>query len=273
MRRALLAIAVAAALSGTAAADDPDPRRSVALVEFRSGSAALPEVERRATAIIDTMTSLAVVGADEARRRYGSTLDSDVVACAGEAACIARIGRKLAVDEVLLIGVSEFGDVILTLQRIDTGTGEVAARIAEALAPGADPDDPQLTRYLERLLPRSDFVRWGVIRIDADVDGATVSIGAQVRGTTPLKPVRVRAPASYDIVLSKTGYNDFRASVEVPPDAIVKVQPTMSRDSDAWYQNWWVAAIAGTVVVGAATVGYFTLRDDPSDLPLVGPPL
>jgi hypothetical protein len=273
MTRALLALAVAAALSATAAADTPDPRRRVALVEFRSGSSALPQVERRAGHILDRMTSLAVVGADEARRRYGSALDSDVVACAGEAACIARIGRKLEVDEVLLIGVSEFGDVILTLQRIDTRSGQVAARIAEALAPDTSPDDPQLTRYLERLLPRSDFVRWGVIQIDADVDGATVMVGTEVRGTTPLKPQRVRAPASYDIVLSKSGYNDFRASVDVPPDAIVKVQPTLSRDSDAWYQKWWVAAIAGTVVVGAATVGYFALQDDPSDLPLVGPPL
>lgn len=273
--RCNLAAAVTAALlvlaTGRAGADDPG--RSVALLEFRSGSAALPDVDRRAAAILDKMTSLVVVGSDEGRRRYGSKLDADVVTCAGEAACIARIGRTLGVDEVLLIGVSEFGDVIITLQRIDAEGGEVVSRLAEALAPGSSPDDAQLARYLEQLLPKSDFVRWGVIRIDADVDGATVKVGDTIRGKTPLKPLRVRAPASYDIVLSKPGYGDFRASVDVPPDALVKVHPTLSRDNDAWYDRWWVAAIAGTVVVGAATAGYFATRDDPTELPLIGPPL
>jgi len=43
---------------------------------------------------------------------YGDHLDQALVRCAGDAACIAKIGQKLAAAEVILVGISELGDVI-----------------------------------------------------------------------------------------------------------------------------------------------------------------
>jgi hypothetical protein len=117
-------------------------------------------------------------------------------------------------------------------------------------------------------MPRSDFLRWGTIKIVANIDGASIAVGGKVRGKTPLAPLKVRAPADYDIAVDKSGFVGFRATVNVPPDAIVQVEPTLTRESDVWYKKWWVAAIAGTVVVSAVTVAVVASRDDPTDFPV-----
>src|SRR5690349_15813900 len=101
---------------GVAHAKGPDPKRAVAVFEYRAGSAALPEIDSRVTALLRKHTSLAIIDGDAARKSYGAKLDADVVGCAGEADCVAAIGKKVGAVEVLLVGVSEFGDVILTLQ-------------------------------------------------------------------------------------------------------------------------------------------------------------
>jgi hypothetical protein len=268
------AMAAAMAAPATAQADDePDARRRIAVLEFRSGSSELPAIDRRTAAVLREKTSLVVLDADDARRTYGPHLDHDVVACGGEPRCIAGVGKRLGADEVLLVGVSEFGDVILTMQRIDAARGRVHARVAEALAPGAAPDEDALTRYLHRVLPKTDFLRYGIIHIDANVPDATVVVGTTQRGKTPLAPIRVQAPATYDIVLTKPGYVDFRASIAVPPDAEVNVRPVLARHGDdAWYTRWWVVAAAGVVVVGAVTVAVVVTRDDPQDVRVVLPP-
>jgi hypothetical protein len=171
--RSIFAIAVICAVAGRAAAGGPDPHRRVAVLEFRSGSAELTGIDERLSAQLGKATSLVIVDADAARRDYGANLDRDLAACAGAGSCVARIGARLKVAEVLLVGVSEFGDVILTLQRVDVARARVVNRIAEALEPGSAPDEAAVARYLKRLMPGSDYVRWGVIRIDANVDGAT----------------------------------------------------------------------------------------------------
>src|SRR5690606_66476 len=117
---------------------------------------------------------------------------------AGEVSCIADIGRRLRANDVLLVGISRFGDVILTLQRVDATRGEVRARIAEALAPDAAPDTAALLEYLRRVMPGTDFLRFGVIRVQANIAGAEVVIDGERRGRTPLQPLRVPAPARYD---------------------------------------------------------------------------
>jgi hypothetical protein len=261
---------IVCALAAPAAAGGPDPKRRVAVLEFRSGSAALTGIDARLAALLAKQTSLAIVDGDAARRAYGAGLDRDLVACAGTGSCVARIGKRLAVAEVLLVGVSEFGDVILTLQRVDVGRGRVVNRIAEALEPGAAPDDQAIGRYLKRLMPGSDFIRWGEIRIDANVDGADVLVDNLPRGRTPLPPLRLRAPATYEIQVEKKGYVPFGASVRVPADGSMRVKAVLGRRGEAaWYSRWWVAALAGTVVVGAATTAFIVTRDSPGDVPVV----
>jgi hypothetical protein len=264
----IAAVMAAAVLTAAPALAAPHPKRSVVVLEYRAGSPDLPAVDQRVAGILRKKTSLSIIDAEDARRRYGRNLDRKVGTCAGESQCIAEIGQKLGAREVVLVGVSEFGDVILTLQRIDVDRGKVITRVAEAMPQGREPGDAELLRYLQRVLPKSDFLRFGVIRINADVDGATVAVGGKERGKTPIEPIKVRAPATYAIRLDKAGYVPFRAEVFVPPDAEVKVDPTLSRQgSDAWYKRWWVLALAGTVTAGAVTAVVLTRNSE--DIPVV----
>jgi len=267
---ALCSLAVLVAVAPARAEPDPG-RRKVAVLEYRAGSTALPGIEGRIAALLRKQTSLQIVDADEARKAYGSRLDADVVACAGDSACIAKVGNKIGVREVLLVGVSEFGDVILTLQRIDVKRRDVAMRIAEALAAEADPSDGDLGGYLRRVLPESDFLRHGTIKVSANLAGAEVYVDAERRGTTPIDTLTVRAPATYDLRLTKRGYTPFSARVAVPPDGEVEVTARLTREGGgAWYTKWWVAAIAGVVVAGGVGVGIYMAQDDPTSVPVGG---
>jgi hypothetical protein len=268
----VIVLAALAAAAAPASASGPDPKRAVAVFEYRAGSAALPEIDGRIASLLRKHTSLEIIDGDAARKTYGARLDADIVACAGEADCVAAIGAKAGAKEVLLVGVSEFGDVILTLQRIDVKRKKVAMRIAEALAETVEPDDDALLGYCKRVLPESDFLQFGTIRIKANLVGAEVLLGRDTRGQTPIEPIKVRAPATYDIKLTKAGYVPFSARVAVPPDGEVEVEARLTREGagGAWYTKWWVAAIAGVVVAGGVGIGVWASQDDPTSVPVGG---
>lgn len=265
-RAAALALAAATLTALTPPAAAEDPRRTVAVLEYRSDSSALPAIGGRVAGILRQRTSLRVLGDDQARQRYGAELAAAVVGCEGDAGCIGAIGSKLGVSEVLLIGVSELGDVILSMQRIDSAAGAVRARLAEALAADAAPTDDELVGYLGRVLPPDDFVRFGMLAIKVSVDGARIVVGGEDRGQSPLPPFQVPAPSRYKIEVAAAGYVPFRAEVAVPPDAEVTVDAELTRPGRGrtpWYAHWYVPVIAGVVVGGAVTAGvvYASQRD------------
>lgn len=246
---------------------DPDPRRRVSVLEYRAGSSALPGIAGRVVTTLSRQTSLGVLGQDQTRAMYGDHLDQVLVKCAGDAACVARIGQKIGAAEVILVGVSELGDVILTMQRIDVAHREVTGRVADSLAAGSAPSDAQISGYVNRLLPPSDFLRFGVIDIVASLAGAAVTVGGQPRGVTPVEALKLPAPASYDIRIEKAGYVPFTTRVALPPDAEIKVEAELARRGApaAWYQHWYVLAAAGAIVAGAAgTAIYVGTRGTPA---------
>lgn len=276
MRPAHLVLVAALAvqlLVGAVAHADPDPRRKVVVLEYRSGSSALPGIAARVQGSMAKLTSLQLLGPDQARTVYGEKLDQTLVGCAGDAACIAQIGKKLGAVDVLLIGISELGDVILTMQRIEVARGEVTTRIADSLAAGAVPGDDQLSGYLTRLLAPGDFARYGVIDIVANLAGAQVTVGGQPRGKTPIDPLKLPAPARYDIRVEKVGYVPFSTRIALPPDGEIKVSAELSLRgaAPAWYQHWYVVAGGGLLV--AALVGgavYVGTRDASDRVPVSG---
>ncbi len=254
--------------ASTIAAADPNPKRKVSVLEYRAGSSALPGMAQRVVATLSKQTSLQVLGPDQTRVIYGDQLDGTLVKCAGEADCVAKIGQKVGAAEVILVGVSELGDVILTMQRIEVSSKQVSARIADSLAENTTPTDAQLDGYLQKLLPPTDFLRFGVIEIVANLSGAAVSVGGENRGVTPIAPLKLPAPASYDIRIEKQGFVPYRTKVDLPPDGQLKVEAELSKRGApaAWYQKWYVLAAAGLLVAGAGgTAIYFATRSDASD--------
>ncbi|MBI4510748.1 MAG: PEGA domain-containing protein [Deltaproteobacteria bacterium] len=269
MRRGLCLLISLALLHATTVAHGDNAKRSVAIFEFRAGAQGASNVGMRIAGILRRATSLGVVDPNDARRVAGARVDEELARCRGESQCVATIGKKLAVDEVVLVGVSEFGDLILALHRIHVGRGNVMGRIAESLPTGTEPDDDALLQYLRRLLPPEDFVRHGKILVQTSLDGAKVTVGNMVRGQTPLGPVVVEAPARLDILVEKPGYQAFAARLDVPPDSTVEVRPVLARMEDpAWYRKWWVWAIAGSVVATATVTGVLMTRPAPTHAPV-----
>lgn len=269
MSKVIVAIVVMLGLAAAADAD-PDPKRKLVVLEYRSGSSALPGIAQRVLATMGKQTSLQLLGPDQARTVFGDHLDQALVKCAGDAACIAGIGAKLGAVDVVLIGISELGDVILTMQRIEVARGEIVTRIADSLAIGGVPSDDQIQGYLTRLLAPSDFVRYGVIDIVANLAGASVTVGGQPRGVTPIPALKLPAPASYEIRVAKVGFVPFTTRIALPPDGEIKVEAALSRQgASAWYQRWYVVAGAGLLVAGAAgTAIYFGTRSSSDKVPV-----
>lgn len=263
MRRTAL-LALTATLAATASVHaNPDPKRKVTVLEYRAGSAAIPGIAKRLVASMAKQTSLVVAGPDQARLAYGERLDQMIVKCAGDALCIGGIGEKVGAAEVILVGVSELGDVILTMQRIDVASHAVSGRIADSLAEGTTPTDEQMDAYLQRLLPSSDFKRFGVIDIVANLAGAAVTVGGERRGETPIQPLTLPAPATYEVRIEKAGFVAYSTRIALPPDGTIKVEAELNRrGATAWYQHWYVLAGAGLLLAGAGgTAIYFGTRD------------
>jgi len=255
----------------TLAHADSDPKRKVCVLEYRSGSSALPKVAGQLVQAMAKQTSLQVLGPEQTRTLYGEKLEDAIVKCAGEADCVAKIGQKVGAAEVVLVGISELGDVILTMQRIDVKTHSVSARIADSFGANATPTPEQLGSYITRLLPPTDFLRFGVIAIVANESGAAVTVGGEARGVTPIEPLKLHAPATYSIRVEKTGYVPFTTKVQLPPDSEIKVEAELSqRGATRWYQKWWVLT---SIAVGAALVGggvYIATREPPDTVPVSG---
>ncbi len=266
-----LAIAIVCVLAASARAE-LDPRRKVVVIEYRAGSSALPNVVDELVAEMSRQTSLQVLGPDQTRALYGEQLEQAIVKCAGEPDCVARIGAKVGAAEVVLVGISELGDVILTMQRINVRTRTVSVRIAESLAANAAPSADQLGYYLAKLLPPADFLRFGIIAISASEPASTVSVSGTRRGVTPIPPLKLRAPARYPIKVEKPGFVPFTTTVQLAPDSEIKVEAVLSRrgGGTAWYQKWYV--LTG-IAIGAGLVGggiYYSTREPPDSVSVGG---
>jgi len=252
--------------SGAAA----ESRRSVAVLEYRAGAGGAPDLGARLAERLRRTAALTVVDPQEARRR-NPRVDGQLARCAGAPDCIAHLGRGLDVDEVLLAGVSQLGDLVVSLQRVDAASARVEAQHSAVLDSGGGAlSDERLDAWLRQLYPPDTFKRYGAIAITANVDGAIVTLDDQERGRTPLDgKIKVPAPHGYRVGLRKPGYLPFAARIDVVPDASVEVRAELSPESAPlpWYKRWWVWGIVGGVAAGAAigTAVYLTRPDELHD--------
>lgn len=248
------------------------PRR-IAVLEYRAGVRAAIGLADDLAEQLAKLTPHHVLTPQDAQRRLGSRLDAQVARCKGDPACIARIGTKLGCDEVLLIGISQLGDVILAMQRIEVSSGRVLTRLADSLSSRRRVSRRVVNRYLRRLLPPDEFKRYGRITIRTEMVGDKIFVDQQLRGRTPLEPLVVPAPGRYTVRVRRPGHVDFVARLDVLPEATVEVKPTLSPvgivREPKWYQKWWVWALVGGVVAGGATAAVLSATRSPSDVSAV----
>ncbi len=231
---------------------------SVALFEYRNDVKQLADLPERLTQALTQNTSLTVINLSEARRRLGPSVDADVARCDGETRCLSLVGKKLGAKEVLLLAVSQLGDVVMALQRIEVDEQRVVARYADSIVSGQSVDEVRVLHWLEQLYPPETFKRYGQIRIVTDVEGAQVYVNAKARGTTPLlAPLQVLAPGSYRLLIEKAKLLPFQATLTVMPDNVVEVTAHLPREGKEtpWYRRWYVWAGIGAGVAAVVATG------------------
>jgi hypothetical protein len=236
-------------------------RQSVAVLEFRQDVSAFPDLGERLARRLSALTGLRVVGLTEARQKLGSEVDGVVARCLGNPRCVGAIGARLGVHEVILVGLSSLGDVIVQFSRVVTSSGLILSSVGHSAPETSTLDDAQLDGFLRRLLPSEVFVRYGLVRVKSNRAQAVVYLDGRAVGATPMKgPIRVEAPSTHDIRVSRPGYVDFSARLHVPPEASILVNahlPPLPRRTTSIVRRWWfwTAIVAGAAVIAATAVG------------------
>lgn len=273
------AIGIATLLLGAhlARAQQPENHKTVAVLEYRAGARGAAGIGERLATLLAQNAALDVIGPQEARRRAGARIDAQVARCGGDPTCIAGIGENLHAREVLLVGVSQLGDVILAMQRIDVARGTAGARLAESLAPDSEPTDEEIVGWLRQLFPPDVFKRYGSIKVVSDVSGAQVAFNGEYQGRTPIAgAIKVSAPQTYKVRVTKPGFVPFQAGIDVLPDATVEVRVALTRESQPvpWFKKWYVwAAVGGAVAIAGASVAiYYGTRVDETPMGFIDAP-
>ena len=243
----------------------------IAVLEYRAGVREAPNVASVMAEELGRLTSHRVVGPAEARLRAGVEIDGQVARCKGDPGCISRIGARLECDEIILVGVSQLGDLILAIQRIEVGSGKVLARLADSVSPRRRIRNSDLQGYLRRLLPPSDFKRYGQVVVRTGADGDEVFLDDVSRGKTPLAALVVPAPGRYGLRVTRSGHEDFVARLDVLPEGTVEVTAKLVHRAATprWYQQWWVWALVGGAVTAGATAAAVTATRGANNVPAV----
>lgn len=247
------------AFEGQAAANSGD---TVAIFEYRNDVKQFADLAERLTLTLQQNTSLELIDLAEARRRLGIGVDAAVARCDGETQCLSAVGERLKAKEVLLLAVSQLGDVVLALRRILVKDRRVVARYADSLSSGTQVDEARLLSWLQQLYPPETFKRYGQIRILTDISGAQIYLNAKPRGQTPLpEPLSVLAPGNYRLLLEKDRYLPFQASLLVMPDMVVDVDANLIKQEQTqrWYSRWyvWTGIIASLAAVSATSMAIY----------------
>jgi hypothetical protein len=109
-------------------------------------------------------------------------------------------------------------------------------------------------------------LRFGVIDIVASEAGAAVTVGGEARGVTPIQPLRLRAPAAYEIKVEKQGFVPFSTSVQLPADGVLKVRAPLQRPGkDHWYTKWYVLVPTGIILAGLGGGAIYVATNEGSD--------
>ncbi len=277
----LLLLAVLTTLSTTPAHAAPSGpgghgHRSIAVLEFRQDVSALPGLADRMARRIRKLTGHRVLGPTEARQKLGAVVDNHVAQCQGQPTCVGALGTRLGVSEVILIGMSSLGDVIIQISRVRAATRKPLSSVAHTASADAALSQKTLDAWIKRLLPPKDFLRYGYIRVNANKNDATVFLDKERHGTTPLpNPLKVRAPSTHELRVKKDGYVPFSARVQVPPEATIQVDANLvpvSKAGPPYYKRWWfwTAVAGGVALVAGVTAGLTVgLREKDNTVPAV----
>jgi hypothetical protein len=204
--------------------------------------------------------------------------DASLRGCTGEPECLAALGAKLGVRQVVTGNVGELGDAyVINLKLVDVGTRTEIRRVSEPLK--GNPDELiDTVRVAAYRLFAPERLR-GSLAILSDVAGAEVRVDGKPMGRTPLPgPIANLALGPHKVRIVAKGYTDFESEAEVRFQKTTQVVVRMvlvegpapravtgaPRPAEVpWYSTTWgyVGIGAGAILVGAI-VGALLVPDD-----------
>ena len=193
--------------------------------------------------------------------------------CTGEPACLATLGTKLGVKQVVTGNVGELGDAyVINLKLVDVATKAEVRRVSEPLR--GNPDELiDTVRVAAYRLFAPERLR-GSLAILSDVSGGEVTLDGTPVGRTPLPGPLPNLPIGpHKLRIVARGYTDFQSDAEVRFQKTTQVVVRMVLEEGPlgpvgaprpapvpWYSSTWgyagiaVGAILIGVVVGALLV-------------------
>ncbi|MDA3862265.1 MAG: PEGA domain-containing protein [Deltaproteobacteria bacterium] len=243
-------------------------KTKVAVVEYRAGISEQPNLTNRISSLLKKKSNLKIITRNDARRQMGSKFDSIVSQCQNNTTCFSKLGKKLNVQEVLLVGITEFGTVLINMKRIIVKTSKIKGTSDIDIKKHERISRLQIFGMLKTVFPQKYFIQKGMVHIISETKGAGVFIDNKKQGQTPIKPINLIAPRSYSIKVTKKKFNPFEVSIDLAPDALLRINaqltPIIKHQPSKWYEKWWVWSIAGAILLGttAGTLYYFNQPAD-----------
>lgn len=106
------------------------------------------------------------------------------------------------------------------------------------------------------------------LRISSNVPGALVRVNDADVGPVPVDVLR--PGGTYEVQVTKTGYEDYQSTVAVRPGEQMALAASLSEERIPITKRWWFWAGAGVVLVGGVVATYALTRPDPQPPPYDG---
>jgi hypothetical protein len=203
--------------------------------------------------------------------------DATLRGCTGEPDCLAVLGGKLGVRQVVTGNVGELGDAyVINLKLVDVASKAEVRRVSEPLK--GNPDELiETVRVAAYRLFAPERLR-GSLAILSDVSGGEVYLDGKAVGRTPiLAPITNLEVGTHKLRIVASGYTEFQNDAEVrfqkTTQVVVRmvlVEGPASKDpgrprpaETPWYSTTWgyVGIGVGAILIGAV-VGAILVPDE-----------
>ena len=188
--------------------------------------------------------------------------------CTGEARCLARAGRLLAVEQIISGNIGALGQsYVINLKLVDVAAAREIRRVSDTLS-GAPERLIEAIRLAAFRLVAPERLR-GALNVQVSVPGAAIFLDGRLVGHSPLAPQAGLLVGRHALRISKPGYHDVLQGIDVPLQNVAELvvalervlppgsaprapAPAAPRTPTPWFSRWWFWT---TVGVGAAALG------------------
>jgi TolB-like protein len=187
--------------------------------------------------------------------------------CSEEMTCLAEIGGALGVDLIVTGSLGKVGDTfIINLQLMNIKSVQVEARVSQTVKGQEDELINAIKKLAEKLLKGVEAAREPAgIKLQSNVNGATVIMDGRELGTTPLAPIMDIVPGKHTLKVSKDGYMPWESTidlsagetttlssnlVEIGKERVAEKPVAVASEKDEGIPLWvWI--VGGVVIAGA----------------------